>query len=51
MKNAEITASINKFEVGELQSQFAQELEMRVLTENEILNVAGGPESDVGTGG
>ncbi|MFZ6721859.1 hypothetical protein [Undibacterium sp. Ji49W] len=50
MKKAEITTSINKSEVDGAQLHASHELEMRVLTDNEVLNVAGGPESDVGTG-
>lgn len=33
------------------QQQPTQELEMRVLSEDEVLSVAGGPEVDVETGG
>ncbi|MFZ6721862.1 hypothetical protein [Undibacterium sp. Ji49W] len=47
MKNAEITTSLNKFDVGSAQHQSSQELEMRVLTDSEVLGVAGGPEVDV----
>ncbi|BBB64322.1 hypothetical protein UNDYM_0069 [Undibacterium sp. YM2] len=33
------------------QHQSAQELEMRALTDNEVLSVAGGPEVDISVGG
>ncbi|MFZ6757333.1 hypothetical protein ACO0K9_08925 [Undibacterium sp. Ji50W] len=51
MKKAEITTSINKSEVDGAQFYACQEHEMRVLTENEVLSVAGGPEVDVEIGG
>ncbi|MBC3916856.1 hypothetical protein H8L32_05155 [Undibacterium sp. CY18W] len=53
MRNTEITTSMNKSDVENALHQSAQELEMRVLTDCEVLVVAGGPEVDVesGTGG
>ncbi|MFZ6757336.1 hypothetical protein ACO0K9_08940 [Undibacterium sp. Ji50W] len=51
MKNVEITTSMNKSDVDGAQCQASQELEMRVLTDHEVLSVAGGPEVDVETGG
>jgi hypothetical protein len=46
MKHTELKTS----DVEIKQQQSSQELEMRVLTNNEVLAVAGGPESDVGSG-
>jgi hypothetical protein len=46
MKHTELKTSEIEIE----QQQSAQEHEMRVLSEEEVLSVAGGPESDVGTG-
>lgn len=47
MKNIELNVS----EIEIKQQQSVQESDMRVLSENEILNVAGGPEVDVSAGG
>ncbi|MFZ6721857.1 hypothetical protein [Undibacterium sp. Ji49W] len=41
---------LNTSEVEIKQDQSGQEHAMRVLTENEVLSVAGGPECDVGSG-
>lgn len=46
MKNIELKTS----DIEIKQQQPTQELEMRVLSEDEVLSVAGGPECDVGTG-
>ncbi|BBB64321.1 hypothetical protein UNDYM_0068 [Undibacterium sp. YM2] len=46
MKNTELKAS----DIEIKQQQPAQELEMCVLTDNEVLSVAGGPEVDVEAG-
>ena len=47
MKNIELKTS----DVEIKQQQPAQDHEMRVLTDNEVLSVAGGPEVDVESGG
>lgn len=47
MKYTELKTSDIEIE----QQQSAQEHEMRVLTENEVLSVAGGPEVDIEVGG
>ncbi|MFZ6757330.1 hypothetical protein ACO0K9_08910 [Undibacterium sp. Ji50W] len=41
---------LNKNAAAVKQYRSGQEHEMRVLTDNEVLSVAGGPESDVGSG-
>ncbi|MFZ6757325.1 hypothetical protein ACO0K9_08885 [Undibacterium sp. Ji50W] len=46
MKNIELNTS----EVEIKQHQSSQEHKMRVLTDNEVLSVAGGPEVDVSVG-
>ncbi|MBC3916854.1 hypothetical protein H8L32_05145 [Undibacterium sp. CY18W] len=45
------TTELNTSEVEIKQHQSGQEHEMRILTDNEILSVAGGPEVDVESGG
>jgi hypothetical protein len=47
MKNIELKTS----DIEIKQQQPAQEPEMRVLSEDEVLSVAGGPEVDVEVGG
>ena len=47
MKHTELKTS----DVEIKQHQPAQDHEMRVLTDNEVLSVAGGPEIDVQAGG
>ncbi|WP_422983946.1 hypothetical protein [Undibacterium sp. Ji50W] len=41
---------MDKSKVDGSQIQSGHEHEIRVLTDNEVLSVAGGPECDVGTG-
>ncbi|MFZ6757337.1 hypothetical protein ACO0K9_08945 [Undibacterium sp. Ji50W] len=43
--------SIDKSEVDGAQLHAGSELEMRALTDDEVLSVAGGPEVDVEAGG
>ncbi|MFZ6757327.1 hypothetical protein ACO0K9_08895 [Undibacterium sp. Ji50W] len=50
MKKTEITTFLDKSDVDGSQIQSGKEHELRTLTDQEILNVAGGPECDVGTG-
>ncbi|MBC3916858.1 hypothetical protein H8L32_05165 [Undibacterium sp. CY18W] len=50
MKNTGNTCShstLNKSDTGINQRPSDQEIEMRMLTDSEILNVGGGPEVDV----
>ena len=47
MKNIELKTS----DIEIKQQQSAQEHKMRVLTDNEVLSVAGGPEVDIEVGG
>ncbi|MFZ6757326.1 hypothetical protein ACO0K9_08890 [Undibacterium sp. Ji50W] len=51
MKKAEITTFLDKSDADGAQIQSGHEHEIRVLTDNEVLSVAGGPECDVGSGG